>query len=134
MVAMMRRNLSMRIAILLFIILGTGVLSSTVYGAGKMSKKNMISKEEAISIGKKYLQSKQYEYEIDWDHPHAKLDRMAVKPDGSLTSGLGKRVYVWSVWFLPVEGLDVENTRDIAAVDINAETGEVFIKYSLQKL
>lgn len=130
----MKRNLNMRLAILFFIILGVWSSFSTVYGAGKMSKKKMISKEEAIDIGKQYLQSKQYEYEIDWNHPHARLDKMALKPDGSLSSGFGKRVYVWSVWFLPVEGIDLENTRHTASVDINAETGEIFTKYSLQKL
>lgn len=129
----MKKNLFVCVSMMFFLVMGTVLLPLTAYGAGKISQ-GMINKEEAIRIGTTYLQSKKYAYEIDWSHPQARLDKMAVKSDGSLTSGLGKRVFVWRVWFLPVGGLDLENTKKVAAVDINAQTGEIFTKYSFQKL
>ncbi|MBL8012210.1 MAG: hypothetical protein JNN05_00035 [Candidatus Omnitrophica bacterium] len=98
-----------------------------------MAKLNLITEAEAIKIGKEYLQTKQYPYAIDWDRPHARMDKMNIKPDGSLTAGPGRRVFVWGVWFLPVEGIDLMNNRRRAGVDINAQTGEIFTKYNLNK-
>ena len=123
----------------------------------KAKYKNLIiTEQEAIRIAKEYRQHKEYEviddwehkisteyfksenyeysYAIDWEHPHTRLGRMALKKDGSLSSGLGKKVLVWHVWFLPLDGIDLEGKRNSVGVDIDAKTGEVFTKYSLSKI
>lgn len=117
----------------LFILVVGLIFSTCIYNAEAMAKLNLITEAEAIKIGKDYLQAQQYPYAIDWDHPHARMDKMNIKPDGSLTAGPGKRVFVWGVWFLPVDGIDLMNNRKRAAVDINAQTGEIFTKYNLNK-
>ena len=110
----------------------------------------------AIKIAKEYLQNKEYDYtydsksktsteflkngnyeynyEIDWDHPRIRLEQKALKKDGSLTGGFGVKVLVWYVWFLPLDGIDLEGKRDVVGVDIDAKTGKVFTKYSWSKI
>ena len=119
-------------------------------------KNVIISEQEAIKIAKEYLQNKEYDYtydsksktsteflkngnyeynyEIDWDHPRIRLEQKALKKDGSLTGGFGAKVLVWHVWFLPLDGIDLEGKRDVVGVDIDAKTGKVFTKYSWSKI
>ena len=116
----------------------------------------IISEEEAIRIAKEYRQHKEYAYtynekektsteylkndnyeypyDIDWDHPRIRLEEKALKKNGGLSGGAGKKVVVWSVWFLPVNGIDLEGKRTSVSVDIDAKTGKVFTKYSWEKI
>ena len=97
-------------------------------------KDDIISEEEAIKIAMNYLRMKTIDYEVDWEDPHARLERKSLKKDGSLSNGFGKKVLVWWVWFLPRQGTDFHKGITRLAVDINAKTGEVFTKYSVDKL
>ncbi len=119
-------------------------------------KNEIISEQDAIKIAKEYRQHKKYEfiydqerristehlksenyeypYEIDWEHPNIRLEQKALKKDGSLSSGFGEKILVWSVWFLPSEGIDSGKGILRISVDIDAKKGKVFTKYSLEKL
>ncbi len=94
----------------------------------------LITEEQAIKIAQEYLEGKEYNYEIDWNHPKARIERRVLKSDGSLSSGFGKRILVWHVWFLPLGKMDTEGKVIPVGVDINPKTGEIFTKYSLDKL
>ena len=116
----------------------------------------IITEQEAIKIAKEYLQHKEYKnvydkenrtsakylinenyeysYKIDWEHPQIRLERWALKKDGSLSSGFGKKVLVWAVWFLPLDGTNLDKGITRVSIDIDAKTGKVFTKYSLDKL
>ena len=95
----------------------------------------LISEEQAIKIAKEYLQSKKYNYEMDWDHPDAKLERFALKLDGSISPhGLGKKIMVWRVRFKSMQKIDAAKGIRTVLADIDAKTGEVFIKYNMEKL
>lgn len=123
----------------------------------KVKYKNVIiTEQEAIKIAKEYRQHKEYayvddwenkisveflksenyeySYEIDWEHPRIRLERKSLKKNGSLSSGFGKKILVWHIWFLPMQGIDLNKGLDKVGVDIDARTGKVFTKYSLDKL
>lgn len=95
----------------------------------------LISEDQAIKIATEYLQSKEYNYEIDWQNPDAKLERFSLKADGSLSPhGFGKKIMVWRVRFKTVENIDLEKGIRPILADIDAKTGEIFTKYSMDKL
>ena len=122
----------------------------------KKYEKVVISEEKAVRIAREYREHKEYgyindqkrhtgtahlknghyryPYEIDWEHPRVRLGWLRLKSDGSVSNGFGKKVLVWTVWFLPVDGIDGEGKRNRVMVDIDAKTGEVFMKYSLLKI
>jgi hypothetical protein len=143
-----------KINIRLFFILGVLiVLSSTSYGGDlkmknnvvkqlqiesdrlKMKyKKQIIAEQEALKIATVYLKTKEYNYKIDWENPSIRLEQRTLKKDGSLSSGFGKKILIWHVWFLPLQGTDLGKGITKVDADIDAKTGEVFTKYNLEKL
>lgn len=125
----------MKLLILTVFILVFIALPSLSYGGGSAMKDTLISEEEAIKIAKEYLKNNKYTYEIDWEHPDAKLERFALKPDGSLSPhGFGKKVMVWRVWFMSLQKIDLEKGIRHILADVDAKTGKVYTKYSLNKL
>jgi hypothetical protein len=121
-----------KIIILFFALI---IFPSLSYGGSSKMKDVLINEDQAVKIAKEYLRSKQYNYEIDWEHPEAKLERFALKSDGSLSPhGLGKKIMVWRVRFESVQKTDVAKGIRPVLADVDAKTGEVFTKYSMEKL
>ncbi|MDP2654708.1 MAG: hypothetical protein Q8Q08_11855 [Candidatus Omnitrophota bacterium] len=119
-------------------------------------KDEIIGEEEAIKIALEYRQNKEYVfvydekqkvsieqlkmenyeygYAIDWGHPRARVEFRSLKKNGALSNGFGKKVLIWHVWFVPLHGVDFDKGVRVVGVDIDAKTGEVFTKYSMDKL
>ncbi len=131
----MHINKNMKTSKIIIFIFTLIISPSLSYGGDSKMKEVLINEEQAKRIATEYLQSKQYNYEIDWKHPEAKLERFALKSDGSLSPhGLGKKIMVWRVRFKSIQKTDAtKGIRPILA-DVDAKTGEVFIKYSMEKL
>lgn len=100
----------------------------------KQDKNSYISKESAIELGKEYLQTKDYRYEINWDEPNAKLVKKALKKDGSISGGFGEKIQVWHVWFMPVDSGDSDSNVFPIGIDIDAKTGKIYSQISMDKL
>ena len=96
-------------------------------------KNETITEEEAIKIALNYLKTKEYSYAIDWEHSNIRLEQRALKKDGSLSSGFGKKILIWHVWYLPLKRTDASNEVPVGA-DVDAKTGNVFTKYSWEKI
>lgn len=119
------------IILLLFFV----ALTKLSYGGDSVMKNKLIEEELAVEFAKKFLQEKQYDYEIDWEKPSSRLEKCILRKDGSLSRGLsGKKIWVWHIWFLPSNGVDAINNIIPAVADVDAKTGNVFTKYSPDKL
>ena len=129
------RGESMRLHKLIIIIFILFAFSLSSHGGESRMSDTLISEEQAIKIAREYLQNKKYNYEIDWDHPDAKLERFSLKTDGSLSPhGFGKKVMVWRIRFRSLQKIDLDKGIRHVLADIDARTGKVFANYSLNKL
>lgn len=125
----------MKTSTILILLITLIVFPLLSYGGSSRMNDVLIDEEQAIRIAKEHLQSKKYNYEIDWEHPEAKLERFALKPDGSLSPhGFGRKIMVWRVQFKSIQKTDATKGIKPILADINAKTGEIFIKYSMEKL
>lgn len=97
-------------------------------------KDEIISEEEAVNIAMEHLRTREYDYEIDWENFKIRLEQRSLNKDGSLSSGFGKKILIWHVWFLPLHGTDLADGVTNIGVDIDAKTGKIFTKYSIEKL